>query len=117
MSQSPRRDLSVPLPVAVRRDDGSLRPEYLVNLSETGLCLHMQTAVAVGEVLSVAFRLPSDQTLIEVACKVVWTSHAGDPQPLQLFPRFFETGLHLLEIDDAHRKRIGLFVEAQVDRR
>ena len=114
MSQAPRRDLSVPLPVAVRRDDGSLRPEYLVNVSETGLCLHMQTAVAVGEALSVAFRLPSDETPIEVVCKVVWTGHAGDVQP---FPRFFETGLHLLEISDEHRKRIVLFVEAQVDRR
>jgi Tfp pilus assembly protein PilZ len=101
------------LPVAVRRDDGSVHPEYLVNLSETGLCLHMQTAAAVGEALAVAFRLPSDEALIEAACKVVWTGHAS---AVQVYPRFVETGVYLLEISDEHRKRIVLFVEAQVDR-
>ena len=114
MSQAPRRDLSVPLPVAVRRDDGSVLPEYLVNVSETGLCLHMQTSVAVGEAVAVAFRLPSDELLIEAACKVVWTGHASNAQ---LYPRFIETGLYLLEISEEHRKRIVIFVEAQVDRR
>ena len=109
MSQAPRRDLSVPLPVAVRRDDGSVHPEYLVNLSETGLCLHMQTAAAVGEALAVAFRLPSDEALIEAACKVVWTGHASGIG-MQAYPRFVETGVYLLEISDEHRKRIGLFV-------
>jgi len=113
VSQAPRRDLSVPLPVSVRRDDDSFRHEYLVNVSETGLCLHMQTAVAVGEALSVAFRLPSDEAVIEAACKVVWTGCAGDVQP---FPRFFETGLYLIEISNEDRKRIAVFVEAQVDR-
>jgi hypothetical protein len=113
-SQAPRRDLSVPLPVGVQRGDGSLRHEYLVNVSTTGICLHMQTAVSIGEELHVAFRLPSDEALIEAACKVVWASHGGEPPP---FARFFETGLHLCEISDEDRKRIGTFVEAQVDRR
>jgi hypothetical protein len=113
VSQAPRRDLSVPLPVGVLRSDGSMRDEYLVNVSTTGLCLHMQTPIPIGEEVRVAFRLPSDEMLIEAACKVVWTSHEGEPPP---FVRFFETGLHLAEITDEHRKRIGLFVEAQVDR-
>jgi hypothetical protein len=114
VSQAPRRDLSVPLPVAVRRRDGSLRHEYLVNVSETGVCLHMQAPVSVGEPVALAFRLPSDEALIEAECKVVWTSHAGEIRP---FPCFYETGLYLMAISDEHRKRIVLFVEAQVDRR
>jgi hypothetical protein len=114
VSQAPRRDLSVPLPVGVKRRDGSLRHEYLVNVSTSGLCLHMQTAVSIGEEIRVAFRLPSDEVQIEAACKVVWASHGGEPPP---FARFFEAGLHLAEITDEDRKRIDLFVEAQVDRR
>jgi hypothetical protein len=90
-----------------------MRHEYLVNLSMTGLCLHMQAPVSVGEELSIAFRLPSDEALVQAVCKVVWTSHAGEIHP---FPRFFETGLYLVELDASDRRRIELFVEEQVDR-
>jgi hypothetical protein len=75
----------------------------------------MQSAVCVGEELSVAFRLPFDEREpIQAACKVVWTGHAGETRQ---FPRFCETGLFLVEISDEHRERIAVFVEAQVDRR
>ena len=113
MSQAPRRELAMPLPVAVRRSDGSCRSEHLVNVSESGLCLHMQTPVSVGEALALAFRLPPDDAPIEAACKVVWTSHAGETHPV---PRLFETGLFVVGMSDAHRARIGAFVRAQVDR-
>jgi Tfp pilus assembly protein PilZ len=103
----------VPLPVGVRRRDGSHRHEYLVNLSATGLCLHMQSPVSVGEEVSVAFRLPSDELLIQAVCKVVWTSHAGEIQPV---PRFFETGLYLVEVGERERSLIERFVAMQVDR-
>lgn len=113
MNQAPRRDLSVPLPVAVRRADGSLRHEYLVNVSVSGLCLHMQTPVSIGEEVAVAFRLPSDSEVIEGVCKVVWTSNEGRVHPV---PHFFETGLYLVELDEAARRRIESFVGAQIDR-
>ncbi len=113
MNQAPRRDLSVPLPVGVQRADGSFRHEYLVNVSVSGLCLHMQESVSVGEELSVAFRLPSDSAVIQGVCKVVWTSHEGATHRVT---RFFETGLYLAEISDADRRRIEAFVIAQVDR-
>ena len=51
---------------------------------------------AVGEEVRIAFRLPSDEREIRAVCKVVWTSHAGEPPPI---PRCFETGLFLVEID------------------
>lgn len=114
MTQAPRRDLSVPLPVGVTRADGSFRHEYLVNVSETGFCLHMQTPVEIGEQLVIAFRLPSDELPIESLCKVVWTTHEGEVHPA---PRFFETGLYVIEICEAHRQRVVAFVQAQVDRR
>jgi len=113
LNQAPRRDLSVPLPVGVQRRDGSFRHEYLVNVSVSGLCLHMQAPVSVGEELSVAFRLPSDTAVIQGVCKVVWTSHGGEVPP---YPRFFETGVYLAEISDSDRRRIEVFVGAQIDR-
>ena len=113
MNQAPRRDLSVPLPVGVQRADGSFRHEYLVNVSMTGLGLHMQEPVSVGEEVSVAFRLPFDTVVIQGVCKVVWTSHEGAAHRVT---RFFETGLYLAEISEADRSRIEVFVQAQVDR-
>jgi len=102
------------LPAVVRHPDGSLRNEYLVNVSVTGLCLHVRTPVAIGEVVRVAFRLPSQADEIHASCKVVWTSHEGEPHPV---PRFFETGLLVLDLSELDRKRIDAFVSAQVDRR
>lgn len=113
MSQNPRRDLSVPLPAVVRHSDGSLRNEYLVNVSVSGLCLHMRSPVSVGEELWVAFRLPSQADEIHASCKVVWTSHEGEVHPL---PRCFETGLFVVDVNDVDRQRIEAFVIAQVDR-
>jgi hypothetical protein len=101
------------LPAVVRHPDGSLRNEYLVNVSVSGLCLHMRSPVAIGEVLSVAFRLPSQADEIHAGCKVVWTSHEGEHPVL----RFFETGLLVLDLSELDRKRIDAFVSAQVDRR
>lgn len=113
MSQDPRRDLSIPLPVIIRRADGSLHHEYAVNLSVSGLCVHMKSPVAIGEQVWVAFRLPNEIDEIHGNCKVVWTSHQGEVHPV---PRFFETGLYLLQVADDDRERIEAFVEAQVDR-
>jgi Tfp pilus assembly protein PilZ len=95
----------------VRHPDGSLRNEYLVNVSVSGLCLHMRLPVSVGEELWVAFRLPSDADEIQAGCKVVWTTHEGEIHPA---PRFFETGLFLPDVDEIDRRRIEAFVLAQV---
>jgi hypothetical protein len=102
------------LPAVVRHPDGSLRNEYLVNVSVTGLCLHMRSLVSIGEVLWVTFRLPSQADEIHASCKVVWTSHEGELHPV---PRFFETGLFVLDVSELDQKRIDAFVSAQVDRR
>jgi len=98
----------------VQCGDGTTRHEYAVNVSVSGLCLHMKSPVAVGEELRIAFCLPSDEREIRAVCKVVWTGHAGEPQPV---PRFFETGLFLVEIAECDAQRIAWFVSAQVDRR
>lgn len=114
MTQDPRRDLSIPLPIRVECADGTARHEYAVNVSSSGLCLHARAPFTVGEELRVSFRLPSDARDIQAVCKVVWTSHDPDSQPLT---RCYETGLFLVEVAQADAERLAWFVSAQVDRR
>jgi hypothetical protein len=114
LSQDPRRDLSVPLPAIVRHPDGTVRHEYVVNVSVSGVCLHMRAPCSVGQELWIAFRLPSETDEVQAIGKVVWTSHEGEVHPV---PRFFETGVFLLDLSESDRQRIEAFVFAQVDRR
>lgn len=114
MTQDPRRDLSVPLPVRVERTDGTTRHEYAVNLSASGLCLHAKQPLSIGEELRISLRLPADARDIQAVAKVVWTSHQGDELPL---PRCYETGLYLLEVAACDAERLAWFVSEQVDRR
>jgi len=114
LTQDPRRDLSIPLPVRVERADGSARDEYAVNVSASGLCLHAETPLEIGEEIRIALRLPCEGAEIQAAAKVVWTRHRGARPPL---PRCWETGLSLVEIADADVARLAWFVSAQVDRR
>jgi Tfp pilus assembly protein PilZ len=102
------------LPVLVERTDGSTRHEYAVNLSASGLCLHAQAPLSIGEELRITFRLPSESRDIHAVAKVVWTSHQGDQHPL---PRCYETGLLLVEVAQCDAERLAWFVSAQVDRR
>jgi hypothetical protein len=114
LTQDPRRDLSVPLPIRVERRDGSERDEYAVNLSSSGLCLHAREPLEIGEELRVAFQLPRDRREIRAICKVVW-KHEGDVG--SCVPRFYETGLFLVEVASADAERIAWYVSEQVDRR
>ena len=114
MTQEPRRDLSVPLPVKVECPDGSSRHEYAVNVSASGICLHAKAPLTVGDEVRVAFQLPSDPRPIRAVCKVVWTRHDHEPARVA---RCYETGLCLVEIEACDVERIAWFVSAQVDRR
>jgi hypothetical protein len=98
----------------VERPDGSERDEYAVNLSSSGLCLHAREPLEIGEELRVAFQLPSDRREIRAVCKVVW-KHDGDGETC--VPRFYETGLFLVEVASADAERIAWYVSEQVDRR
>ncbi len=114
MTQDPRRDLSVPLPIRVERSDGSERDEYAVNLSSSGLCLHAREPLELGEELRVAFQLPQDRREIRALCKVVWKHDTNGGCQV---PRFYETGLFLVEVASADAERIAWYVSQQVDRR
>jgi hypothetical protein len=100
--------------VKVERGDGSTRHEYAVNVSASGVCLHAQAPLSIGEELRISFQLPSDTRPIRAMAKVIWTSHEGEQAPL---PRCYETGLFLVEIAACDAERLAWFVSAQVDRR
>jgi hypothetical protein len=85
-----------------------------VNLSSSGLCLHAREPLEIGEELRVAFQLPSDRREIRAVCKVVW-KHDEDAETC--VPRFYETGLFLVEVASADAERIAWYVSEQVDRR
>jgi hypothetical protein len=98
----------------VERGDGSARDEYAVNVSSSGLCLHAEAGLEVGEEVRVALRLPSEQVEIRAVAKVIWTRPRRERPPL---PRCHETGLYLVEIAEGDVARLAWFVSAQVDRR
>jgi uncharacterized protein (TIGR02266 family) len=113
-SQEPRRDFSVPVPVEVVRADGVESHEYAVNLSPRGLCLHHREELAVGEQVRVRFSLPGDDEPMEARGKVVWSS-APDEGEAEVGLR--ESGVHLLDLDDAQRERLHRFASQPINRR
>ncbi len=114
MSQDPRRDFSVPIPVEVQRADGSRETEYAVNLSPRGLCLHLRRAIAVGEQVALRFLLPPDGPAVEAAGKVVWI---GDEGQIDGSLRFWETGVHLVDLSPQVREALDRFASQPINRR
>ncbi len=114
MTQDPRRDFSVPIPVEIVRADGSRSVEYAVNLSPHGICLHVQSPLPVGEDVRVAFTLPPAGPSIEVSAKVVWTNHQGE---LGTGMRFWETGIHLLDLGEDLQRQLAEYSNQPTNRR
>lgn len=114
MKQDPRRNFSVPIPVEVRRGDGSLDVEYAVNLSPRGLCLQLRRPIAVGEQVELSFALPPSGPTIRTAGKVVWAGHEGQ---IDGSTRFWETGVHLADLPDGAREALTHFASQPINRR
>jgi uncharacterized protein (TIGR02266 family) len=100
LNAAPRRDLSVPLPVRVSRDDGQLTTDYAVNVTSGGLCLHTRQPLSVGETLSLAFRLPPDGPEVTCRARVVWIA------PGQVGVQHYEAGVCFDDLDAAVSQRL-----------
>ncbi len=114
MGQDPRRDFSVPIPVELSLDGAEATPEYAVNLSPRGLCLHVREPVTVGTRVAVVFILPPEDLRVEASGKVVWSSHEGE---IGIPGRFFEVGVHLEGLDDSVRERLRHYASQPILRR
>lgn len=114
MTQDPRREFSVPIPIEVRRSDGSHEVEYAVNLSPRGLCLQLKRPIAVGERVELRFVLPPSGPSIITTGKIVW---AGDEGKLDGANRFWETGVHLVDLPESARDALTHYASQPVNRK
>ncbi len=114
MSQDPRRDFSVPIPVEIQPAEGEVRHEYAVNLSPRGLCLHAKAPMTVGESVRVVFELPPEGLRVEASGKVVWSSHEGEVGAQN---RFYEAGVHLEGLSDEVQERLRHYAVQPILRR
>lgn len=103
MAPEPRRHLPVPLRVELRIRGRAWRPEYAVNLSPGGLCLHLREPVAVGDPVGVAFELPWSGQRLEVWARVVWVGPEEHPSGARAFR---EMGVAFDALDESVRAEL-----------
>jgi hypothetical protein len=112
--EDPRRDFAAPIPVELTRADGTRERELAVNLSPRGVCVQLHRPIEIGERVSVAFTLPPAGPEIRAEGKVVWTGHAGQ---IDAATHVWETGVYLLDLDDAQRAALAEFANQPTNRR
>jgi hypothetical protein len=106
-TSEPRRDLSVPIAVEVVGRDGVRRVEYALNVSSSGIGLHLPRPLPAGESLTLAFTLPDGAgTRIEVRGRVAWNEAVARTAR----PRFREVGMLFEALREDDRRRLARFV-------
>jgi Tfp pilus assembly protein PilZ len=105
-TSEPRRDLSVPLPVEVTGRDGVRRTEYALNLSASGIALHLPRPLPAGETLVLSLALPDGSGRLEARARVAWS----EVTPRTERPRFREVGLRFEGLREEDRRRLARFV-------
>jgi len=105
-TSEPRRDLPVPIPVEVAGRDGARRVEYALNVSASGIGLHLPQPLPAGEALALSFPLPDGGGRIEARGRVVWNEEV----PRTARPRWREVGIHFEVLRDEDRRRLARFV-------
>lgn len=102
----------MPLAVEVTGRDGVRRVEYAVNLSPSGIGLHVPRALPAGESLALAFTLPDGSgDRVEVRGRVAWTEAVARTER----PRFREVGVRFEWLREADRDRLRRFVAGEAD--
>ena len=114
-ASEPRRDLPIPVPVDLRRSDGSTTLEYAVNISPGGLCLHLKFPIPEGERIRVEFTLPPSGPTVRAEGRVVWTSweEGGGAEEAG----FYETGVQLSGLDAEVARQLSAYASQPIDRR
>ncbi len=101
-THEPRLDFAVPLPVTVVDRSGRRRREYALNLSPSGIGLHLPRPLDAGETLQIEFELPDGGGSIEARARVVW----AEAPPRTARARFHEVGVRFEGLGDAAREAI-----------
>lgn len=85
---------------------GQRRREYALNLSPSGIGLHLPRPLAAGETLQLGFALPDGSGTLEARARVVWT----EAPPRTARARFHEVGVRFEVLRDADREAILRFL-------
>lgn len=107
-TSEPRRDLPVPLPVEVVGRDGVRRVEYALNVSASGLALHVERPPPVGEPLLLAFAPPDGGGRLEVRGRIAWHEAVARTER----PRFREVGVRFEGLGEEERRRLARWARA-----
>lgn len=110
----PRRDLPVPVRVALKTAQGTTTTEYAVNLSAGGACLQVRRPLGEGEIVHLAFELPLDETAVSVSGRVIWCTRAAERSE---GGRFCELGVRFEDADAGLVERLRRFARQPVNRR
>lgn len=99
----------MPIAVEVVGRDGIRRVEYALNLSSSGIGLHLPRPLPAGETLTLAFTLPDGaEARIEVRGRVAWNEAVARTAR----PRFREVGVLFEALREEDRRRLARFVAA-----
>ncbi len=85
---------------------GHRRREYALNLSPSGIGLHLPVTVAAGETLGLDFSLPDGGDRIAAQGRVIWAETA----PPAVSARFYEVGVRFEALGEADREAILRFL-------
>jgi len=113
MAPEPRREFAVPIPVEVRRPDGTSEVEYAVNLSPGGMCLHAKAPLSAGAEIQVSFRLPPTGIYVESGAQVVWCTSQG----LARGEGHHEIGILLRDVSESLRGQLEAWACQPANRR
>jgi hypothetical protein len=114
MESEPRRDLPVPVRVDLRRPDGTTTVEYAVNISASGLCLHLKDFLSEGDRIRVEFTLPPSGPTVRADASVVWV---GCPEAEGEEGRLSEIGVQFGDLEDAVRQLLVEYASQPINRR
>jgi Tfp pilus assembly protein PilZ len=85
--------------------DGARRVEYALNVSASGLALHVERLPPVGEALVLAFALPDGGGRLVVRGRIAWHEAVARTER----PRFRELGVRFEALGDEERRRLARF--------
>jgi DNA-binding response OmpR family regulator len=82
------------------RGNQTLQASTIVDLSQTGLCIHTLEILPQGASLEIEFKLPEDRGLIHVTGSVMWTRASG------------RTGVKFVHVPPAEQKTLTLWLDS-----
>jgi CheY-like chemotaxis protein len=84
------------------QDDGerNLQPVKILNLSQTGMCLHASQMLPQGAIMRVGFTLPEDNQVLQCIGTVMWAHLSG------------KAGIKFTAILPSHRKKLYAWLDS-----